>query len=159
LISPAGNGARVKQLRETGKFGRLSCVAVPYAAQSRLPSLLRHFRSWRGVGCAFDEASFCTSIHSFLAKGNADNGRMVDVLARNDGMTASCETRTVEFKKSVALSAAELAERWGAIKQREWDAIHRADRAWATIVSEGWKVVAALKTLDGQEVRLTVDCR
>jgi hypothetical protein len=96
---------------------------------------------------------------TFVASGNSGKGRMVDQLTRDDGMTASCQTKTVEFKKSVALSSSDLNERWRAVKRQEWNAIHCSDKTWAAMASSGWQIVAAVTTTNREEIKFVVECR
>ena len=107
---------------------------------------------------AFDDAAFCQRLTDFAAKANADKPGATDPLTRNDAMVVDCDRKTVQFKKSVALSYSELGETWHVSKQREWNSVHCGNVEWAPIFVNGWKVSTTVTTFDGKRVTFFAEC-
>jgi hypothetical protein len=121
-------------------------LAVPMLALSVIPAM------------AFDDAAFCQRLTDFAAKANEDKGSAIDGLSSNEGVSVSCDTKTLIFHKALALSMSELGTTWHASKQQEWNAIYCANPDWSPILANGWKVAASLTTFDGKRMTIFAQC-
>jgi hypothetical protein len=122
-------------------------LAIPLVSLSVIPTM------------ALDDATFCQKLTEFAASANADRSPAPDALTRNDEMVVDCDRKTVDFKKSVALSYSELGDTWHASKQREWNSAYCRNVQWAPIFASGWKVSMTVRTFDGKRVTFFAECR
>ena len=104
------------------------------------------------------DAAFCKMLTDSAVKVNSEKGSMVDSITRNDGMVVSCNTKSVEFKKSLTVNASQLKDGWQAFheKRRNEALCKLEDLAFA--VNTGWSVAMPSTTLDGKTFTLIAKC-
>jgi hypothetical protein len=128
--------------------------------------MLRFIKQWLAVAMlslsvvpamAFDDAAFCQLLTKF-AKTTADKQVASEPLTTNDAILVDCDRKTVEFKRSVALSYSELNPAWQASKQREWNSEYCRNAEWAPIFESGWQVSMTVRTFDGKRVTFFAEC-
>jgi hypothetical protein len=104
------------------------------------------------------DAAFCKMLTDGAVKVNAEKGSMVDLVTRNEGVIVSCNTKSVEFKKSLTVNASELKDGWQAFHEKRHNEGLCKLEDWAFAVKTGWSVSMPFTTLDGKTFTLIAKC-
>ena len=107
---------------------------------------------------SLSEAEFCALLSDFAIKQNVAKGEMIDAITRNEGMSVSCDTKIVDFKKSAALTSPELYLRRSGI-QKQWNQHYCTNKEWTPIFAAGWSASTTIAALDGKSLTVTAECR
>ncbi|MBX9726688.1 MAG: hypothetical protein K2X09_05425 [Rickettsiales bacterium] len=107
---------------------------------------------------SFDDAGYCEGMQKLQMKVNADSGAMLDAYTRNDGVSVLCNTKVVEFKKSLLTNSTDLREGWQERKASQWDKIYCEMPALEAIKS-GWTIGFSLVTKDGVRFWHKAECK
>jgi hypothetical protein len=108
---------------------------------------------------AFDERAFCVAARQIALAENKDKGVWIDRTTRNDGMTVSCQSRTVLFHRFFNTHSAAMDEPWQRSKAEEWSAAHCSNPIWAEAIQSGWMIGAAYVAGDGVRVSVWARCK
>ena len=107
---------------------------------------------------AYDDREFYVAVQEFARAANKDIGLWIDRTTRNDGVTASCNTRIVEFKRFINVRLASVDRSWHEGKAEEWNKRHCGNPIWTEAIRSGWKIELSITATDGRHVSLRARC-
>ena len=83
---------------------------------------------------------------------------MVDPVTRNDGMAVLCNTKVVEYKKSMIVDFSMLRDGWKERKQKQWNSIYCDGSHWQKLIDDGWTVSTTLISKSGERFWFKAEC-
>jgi hypothetical protein len=108
---------------------------------------------------AFDDSEFCVAAQQFTVAENKDVGLWIDRTTRNAGMTVTCETRTVEFKRFTYALSSSMSSAWKEHKAAEWNARHCNNPIWSAAIRSGWKILLTTTSIDRKSASIIAECK
>jgi len=106
----------------------------------------------------FDHDRFCDAAKDTERRSNEDRGKWIEEDTRYDGITVSCENRTVEFKLFVQLGFIDIPGNWKDRTNYKWSADYCTDPSWAAAINNRWKVALVVRSAIGEDAYFRADC-
>ena len=107
-----------------------------------------------------DETEFCNwSLN--VQKSLADRiGRQIDPVTRLANISVRCDEKSILFAQDLRVSSSQLQPDWLKRLRENWSRTYCEEHSEsANAIRSGWKVETLLSTADGQEFRLTAECK
>jgi hypothetical protein len=95
-----------------------------------------------------DNEGLCLELIHIARAENATVGMWQNPVWRNDGVSVSCERRTIQFKLFLNLSSQEITPEYNQRAADRWNASHCSLQAWRDAIADGWQIelfIAMLK--------------
>ena len=108
---------------------------------------------------AFDDSEFCQAAQQFAVAENRDVGLWIDRTTRNAGMTVTCETKVVEFKRFTYALSSSMSDAWKERKAAEWNARHCNNPVWSDAIRSGWKILFTTTSVDRKSASIIAECK
>jgi hypothetical protein len=108
---------------------------------------------------ALDDGGLCQMLSELADDANERLGSPIDGLSSNEGVDLSCESKTIVFHKSIALSSSELTWRWQLAMQQDLNSIYCTGEMWEEVMAKGWTVAVVWAAFDGKQVTFEPQCR
>lgn len=107
---------------------------------------------------ALDEAAFCKEMESTAKTINAEKGKQIDKVTKNDGMDVSCKDKRVISKQAVQTPKTELKDDAAQQMQKQWNGNFCGSPHFSDAIKNGWTMVMRMTFKGGQTHEITAQC-
>jgi hypothetical protein len=105
------------------------------------------------------DKAFCLMLTHRAVRANAEAGRWLDRVTRDDGVVIECDDQTIEFRRFISVEPRVLGEDWEERKEREWKIDQCRNPQSRAAMQKGWTIRAAYTTATGEKVSISAeDC-